>query len=164
SRIPLPGVYGRIDHYGWDSKRGVLLVSALGNNTMEIVDQWRRSHTVEGLEHPQSSVYIPDLDRIAVSSQSGKLRFYDARSYALPKTLDVGAGANTDNMRYDPAGKQLYVGYGERSRGALARVDPATMERREEFPLGSHPESFQLAADGGKVFVNLPDQETIGVI
>src|SRR5215471_3485807 len=71
TRIPLPGVYGRIDHYGWDSKRGLLIVSALGNNTVEIVDQWRRAHTIEGLEHPQASVYVPGIDRIAVSSQSG---------------------------------------------------------------------------------------------
>src|SRR5438876_664939 len=85
ARIPLPGVYGRIDHYGWDSKRGILLVSALGNDTVEIVSQWRRVHTISGLEHPQASLYVPGLDRIVVSSQSGKLRFYDAQGYALIK-------------------------------------------------------------------------------
>src|SRR6185312_3129511 len=42
--IALPGVYGRMDHYGWDTKRGVLLVTAVGNNTVEIVDQWKRVH------------------------------------------------------------------------------------------------------------------------
>jgi hypothetical protein len=46
TRIPLPGVYGRIDHYGWDSKRGILIVSALGNNTVEIIDQWKRAHSI----------------------------------------------------------------------------------------------------------------------
>jgi hypothetical protein len=46
SYIALPGVYGRIDHYGWDARRGVLLVTALGNNTVEIVDQWKRVHTI----------------------------------------------------------------------------------------------------------------------
>jgi len=30
TRIPLPGVYGRIDHFGWDGKRANLIVSALG--------------------------------------------------------------------------------------------------------------------------------------
>lgn len=164
SRIPLPGVYGRMDHYGWDSKRGLLIVSALGNNTVEIVDQWRRAHTIEGLEHPQASVYVPGTDRIAVSSQSGKLRFYDAGSYALLKTLDFGAGANTDNMRYDAAARLLYVGYGDRERGAIAAVDPTTMDRREEFRVGSHPESFQLENSGSRIFVNLPDQEAMGVI
>jgi hypothetical protein len=57
TRIPLPGVYGRMDHYGWDSKRGILIVSALGNDTVEIVNSWKRVHTITGLEHPQASVY-----------------------------------------------------------------------------------------------------------
>ena len=164
TRIPLPGVYGRMDHYGWDSKRGNLIVSALGNDTVEIVNSWKRVHTITGLEHPQASVYVPGVDRIVVSSQSGKLRFYDAESYALLKTLDFGANADTDNMRYDPASKHVYVGYGRGARGALAIVDPSSMERMEEFKLGSHPESFQLEKDGPRIFVNLPDQETIGVI
>jgi len=50
------------------------------------------------------------------------------------------------------------------ARGALVVVDPAAMERLEEFKLGSHPESFQLERDGPRIFVNLPDQESIGVI
>jgi hypothetical protein len=163
-RIPLPGVYGLIDHFGWDSKRGNLLVSALGNNTVEIVDEWKRVHSIPGLEHPQASVYLPGVDRIAVSSESGKLRFYDAESYALIKTLDFGPHADADNMRYDPVAKLLYVAYGTGNRGALATVDPVTMDRRDEVRLGSHPESFQLAADGRKIFVNLPDQEAIAAV
>src|SRR5271163_1826857 len=65
TRIALPGVYGRMDHYGWDTKRGLLIVSALGNDTVEIVGDWKRRHTIAGLEHPQASVYIPGVDRIA---------------------------------------------------------------------------------------------------
>ena len=164
TRIPLPGVFGRIDHYGWDSKRGILIVSALGNDTVEIVDQWKRVHSIAGLEHPQASVYIPGVDRIVVSSQSGKLRFYDAGTYALIKTLDFGEDADTDNMRYDAASRLLYVGYGGRGRGAIAAVDPAAMERREEFRLGSHPEAFQLETKGSRIFASIPDQESIAVI
>jgi hypothetical protein len=164
TRIPLPGVYGRIDHYGWDSKRGILIVSALGNDTVEIVDSWRRVRSITGLEHPQAAVYVPGLDRIVVSSQSGKLRFYAAETYALLKTLDFGANADTDNLRYDAASKRIYVGYGRGARGALAIVDPASMERLREFQVGSHPESFLLERDGARIFVNLPDQEAIGVI
>jgi hypothetical protein len=164
TRIPLPGVYGRMDHYGWDSKRASLIVSALGNDTVEILNSWRRVRTITGLEHPQAAVYVPGIDRIAVSSQSGKLRFYDAASFALVKTLDFGANANTDNMRYDPVSRRIYVGYGNGASGALAVVDPVAMERLEEFKVGSHPESFQLEKEGPRIFVNLPDQESIGVI
>ena len=164
TRIALPGVYGRMDHFGWDSKRGLLIVSALGNDTVEIVGNWKHLRTINGLEHPQASVYIPGVDRIAVSSQSGKLRFYDAGSYALIQTIDFGADADTDNMRYDPTSKRLYVGYGAGARGAIAVVDPASMERVEEYQVGTHPESFQLEVHGPRIFVNLPGQELIGVI
>jgi hypothetical protein len=164
TRIALPGVYGRMDHYGWDSKRGLLIVSALGNDTVEIIGDWKRRHTITGLEHPQAAVYILGVDRIAVSSQSGKLRFYDAAGYAVLKTLDFGDDADTDNMRYDPSSKRLYVGYGTGARAAIAVVDPAAMERLEEYKVGTHPESFQLEAGGARIFVNLPGQESIGVI
>jgi hypothetical protein len=164
TRIPLPGVYGRIDHYGWDARRANLIVSALGNDTVEIVNSWKRVNTITGLEHPQASVYVPGVDRIAVSSQSGKLRLFEAASFALLKTLDFGPNGNADNMRYDPASRRLYVGYGAGARGALAVVDPAAMERVQEFIVGSHPESFQLETEGSRIFVNLPDQESIGVI
>jgi hypothetical protein len=70
ARIPLPGVYGRMDHYGWDSKRGILIVSALGNDTVEIVNSWKRVHTITGLEHPQASVYVPGVDRIVLCRAS----------------------------------------------------------------------------------------------
>ena len=56
ARIALPGVYGRMDHYGWDSKRGILLVSALGNNTVEVIDlkAGKRLKTISGLREPQT--------------------------------------------------------------------------------------------------------------
>jgi hypothetical protein len=160
ARIALPGVYGRIDHYGWDTKRGNLIVSALGNNTVEIINSWKRISTITGLEHPQGSLYVPGVDRIVVSSASGKVRFYDAGSYKLLKTIDFGPGSDTDNLRYDAQSKLVYVGEEE----GIAAIDPATMERVQEFRLGSHAESFQFEQTGGRIFVNLPDQESFGII
>jgi hypothetical protein len=103
------------------------------------------------------------VDRIAVSSQSGKLRFYNAGTYELLKTLNFGESANTDNMRYDASPQQLLVGCAG-ARGAIAMVDPATMDLGPEFRVGSHPESFQLETRGPVIVVNLPDQSSIGVI
>jgi WD40 repeat protein len=160
SRIILPGVLGRIDHFGYDGRRGNLFVSALGNNTVEVVNNLRVIHTIHGLGHPQAALYVGEFDRLAVSGKDGKLRFYDGKSFAPLKTLDFGT--DTDNMRYEPDEKRIYLGYGD---GAIAMVDPAAMERLpREFALGSHPESFQLEKKGPRIFVNLPDQESIGVI
>ena len=160
ARVALPGVYGRIDHYTWDTKRGNLIVSALGNNTIEIINSWKRVNTITGLEHPQGSLYVPDVDRIVVSSASGKVRFYDAGSYKLLKTIDFGPGSDTDNLRYDPQSKLVFVGEEE----GIAAIDPVTMARGQEYKLGSHAESFQFEQNGGRIFVNLPDQESFGII
>jgi len=42
TRIALPGVYGRMDHYGLDTKRDTLIVSTLGNNAVELISNWKR--------------------------------------------------------------------------------------------------------------------------
>lgn len=160
ARIALPGVYGRMDHYSWDTKRGDLIVSALGNNTVEIINSWKLIHTITGLEHPQGSLYVPNADRIAVASSSGKVRFYDAGSFALLKTIDFGEGSDTDNLRYDPQTKTVWVG----EEDGIASIDPVTMKRGSEYKLGSHAESFQFEQNGARIFVNLPDQESFGVI
>jgi len=160
SRIVLPGVLGRIDHFGHDGKRGNLFVAALGNNTVEVVNSLRVIHTIRGLDRPQAALYVEEFDRLVVSDRAGKLRFYDGKSYALLKTVDFGEDA--DNLRYEPKEKRIYLGYGS---GAIAMLDPATMQRLpREFRLGSHPESFQLESNGSRIFVNLPDQESIGVV
>ncbi len=158
--IPLPGVYGRMDHFGYDIKRGNLIVSALGNNTVEIINSWKRVHTITGVEHPQGELYVPGVDRIVTSSASGKVRFYDAASFNIVKTLDFGAGSDTDNLRYDPQTKRVFVGEEE----GITAIDPVTMERGQQFKLGSHAESFQFETKGTRIFVNLPDQESFGVI
>jgi len=160
SRIVLPGVFGRIDHFGYDSRRGNLFVAALGNDTVEVINSLRRIHTIKDLEHPQAALYVQEFDKLVVSDQGGKIRFYDGRSFNLLKTVDFAA--NTDNLRYEPDEKRIYVGYGA---GAIAMLDPASMTRlSQEFKLGSHPESFQFEKKGSRSFVNLPDQESIGVI
>ena len=160
ARVVLPGVLGRIDHFGYDGRRGNLFVAALGNNTVEVVNNFRRIHTIKGLDHPQAALYVEEFDRLVVSDRAGKLRFYDGKSFALLKTIDFGKDA--DNLRYERSEKGVYLGYGS---GALAMLDPATMERLPwEFRLGSHPESFQFESGGSRIFVNLPDQESIGVI
>src|SRR5262249_19192427 len=110
SRTMLPGVLGRLDHFGYDGRRGNLFVSALGNNTVEVVNNLRVVHTIRGLGHPQAALYVEEFDKLAVSAKDGKLRFYDGRTFALLKTLDFGE--DTDNLRYEPEEKRVYVGYG----------------------------------------------------
>lgn len=50
-QIPVPHVAGRLDHFTADVKRKRLFVSALGNNTVEVIDifQGEVIHSIPGL-------------------------------------------------------------------------------------------------------------------
>jgi DNA-binding beta-propeller fold protein YncE len=157
-QIPVPGVAGRLDHFTADVKRKRLFVSALGNNTVEVVDTFagKVMHSIKGLAQPQGPLYVPEVDKLYVANaEDGKVRVYDGASYTLHKTIDFGT--DPDNLRYDAASKRVFVGFGEED-GGIAMIDPTTDERvGEVYKTGGHPESFQVEASGKHIYVNVPD-------
>ena len=162
--IPLPNAQGRIDHFGFDPNNR-LFVSALGNNTEEVIDlsAQRVVHTITGVPAPQGVVYSPETNKLFVASTKGKLYIYDGTSFDLLTTIDFHGDA--DNLRYDPAEKRVYVGFGDEDTAAIGMVDATTNKRLdEEFKTGAHPESFQLETSGANIYVNLPDLTQIAVI
>src|ERR1051325_9090464 len=83
--IPMPEVRGRIDHLSVDVKGQRLFVSALGNNTVEVIDvkSGKRVKTISGLKEPQGALYVADSDRIYVANgDDGSVRIFDGSSYA----------------------------------------------------------------------------------
>src|SRR5712664_4387096 len=74
--IPLEGVKGRIDHFGSAGNR--LLISALGNNTVEVIDISARTvvHTITGIPNPQGVVFSPESNKLFAGSSKGKLYIY----------------------------------------------------------------------------------------
>jgi DNA-binding beta-propeller fold protein YncE len=157
-QIPVPNVAGRLDHFTADAKRKRLFVSALGNNTVEVIDVFsgRVIHSIKGLAQPQGPLYVPGADKLYVANaEDGKLRVFDGGTFALRKTIDFGA--DPDNLRYDPTSKKVFVGFGE-DDGGIAMVDPATDERvGQVYKTEGHPESFQVEASGGHIYANVPD-------
>ena len=159
--IELADVQGRIDHMSIDVKGERLFVSALGNNTLEVVDLKgsKRAKTIGQLKEPQGVLYVPELDRLYVANgNDGSVRIFDASSYAPLKTLDYGDDA--DNVRYDAAHKRIYVGYGS---GALGEID-SDGNKVAEIKLDAHPESFQLEKDSPRIYVNLPKSRKVAVV
>jgi len=159
--IELPDVQGRVDHMSVDVSGGRLFVSALGNNTVEVIDikAGTRIKTIGGLQEPQGVLYVPSSDRLYVAnSKDGSVRIFDGTSYAALKTLDYGDDA--DNLRYDSDHKRVYVGYGS---SALAEINEDG-NKVDETKLDAHPESFQLEKDSPRIYVNLPKSRKIAIV
>ena len=104
--IPLPNVQGRIDHFGFDPKNK-LFVSALGNNSEEVIDlgAQRVVHSISKIPSPQGVVYSPETNKLFVASDDGKVYIYDGTSFDLITSLDFHDDA--DNLRYDSDRKSV---------------------------------------------------------
>jgi hypothetical protein len=159
--VPMDGVKGRFDHFA--SGQGRVFVSALGNNTVEVIDLFGGvvKHTITGVPNPQGVAFSPEAHKLFVASAKGKLYIYGGDSFNRITTLDFEGGA--DNLRYDAATKRVYVGCGDdETTGAIAAVDATTNQRLdEEYKLGGEPESFQLESSGPNIYVNLPDLKQV---
>jgi DNA-binding beta-propeller fold protein YncE len=159
--IPLPGVEGRIDHLSVDVKGQRLFVAALGNHTIEVIDLagGKATHSIKGLGEPQGLCYLASKNELfAADGADGTCRIYDAASFRLLNTVALNSDA--DNIRYDAAKNEVWVGYGE---GALGALDAAG-KRTGDVKFKGHPESFQLERSGSRIFVNVPDAGRILVI
>src|SRR6202045_3229768 len=76
TRIVLPNVDGRMDHFGVDVKGQRLFVSALGNHSAEVLDvqAGRRVRTLSDLEEPQGQFYDASTNRLFLATGDGATR------------------------------------------------------------------------------------------
>jgi DNA-binding beta-propeller fold protein YncE len=160
-KIPMPGVAGRIDHLSVDVKGRRLFVSALGNNTVEVLDlaSGKDIHSIAGMREPQGVFFVPESDRIFIANgDDGSVRVLDGRSYKVLSTVHFPSDA--DDIRYDAAHKLVYVGYGS---GGLGVLNAMTGKELGTIPLRGHPEAFEVADGGARIYVNVPTAEEIDV-
>lgn len=160
-KIELPGVKGRIDHFGIDADGQRLFIAALGNNTIEVIDLKSNKHvrSLKGFAEPQGIQLVAAAKRIYVSNgKADRVDVLDAATYAVLRRID-GLG-DADNIRYDAAAQLLYVAY----EGGLRVLDAMTGEPTGDLKLRGHPESFQLEKAGPRIFVNLPGTREVAVV
>jgi DNA-binding beta-propeller fold protein YncE len=160
--IPLPGVEGRIDHFAFDAADARLFVCALGNNSVEVLDlrKSERIHSINGLASPQGIAYIPKLDRLLVANDKGGIcKIYDAKSFQPVGELNLQDDA--DNVRYNEAAKEIYVGFGS---GGIAIINASDGKQAGSIKLAAHPEAFELEKTAKRIFVNVPNARHVAVI
>jgi DNA-binding beta-propeller fold protein YncE len=161
STLTMPGVKGRIDHFSASPSDHRIFVAALGNDTVEVLDSDRGPRrSIRGVSEPQGVLYLPDSNRLFVANGGGdRVDIVDASSLAVIKR--IGRLDDADNVRYDPASRKVFVGYG---KGALRSIDAASGESDGDIRLPGHPESFQLEHEGNRIFVNVPSAQSVVVV
>jgi len=160
--IPMPNVTGRIDHLAFDSKRHLVFVAALGNNTVEVADLKEKKviHTIKDLDKPQGILFMPENNTVFVANgDTGECDIFDAATFQ--KVSSVKLSGDADNVRLNSAEKKIYVGYGD---GGIAIIDATRQKLVLEIKLSGHPESFQMDKASKKIFVNVPDARQIEIV
>ncbi len=158
--IPMPGIEGRIDHLSLDAERDRLYVAALGSNKLVAISlaDGKVVGEVDGQGEAQGVLAVPGMHEVALAcGQDSCTRFFHGETLALLRTADTGD--DSDNMRWDPAGKTVVVGFGE---GGVAFIDPASGKVTSRVKLKGHPEAFEV--DGGRVYVNVPPADEVAVV
>lgn len=172
TRIPLPNVQGRIDHFSVDMKGQRLFVAAVDNHTLEVVDlkSGQRVHAITDLAEPQGVFYDSSFNRLFVAcALDGVTKIFDGTTFQVVSTVKFPEDA--DNIRYDGRSHSVIVGYAgakqlrkrEQGDGGLGFLD-SYGKRTGDIVIDAHPESFQLEKTGPRLFVNVPDKKEIEVI
>jgi hypothetical protein len=91
--------------------------------------------------------------------KGGLCNIYDAKSWQLLGKVDFQDDA--DNVRYDRARKQIYVGFGS---GGIGIISAAESKQVGSIKLTAHPEAFELEKNGHRIFVNLPSARQVAVV
>jgi DNA-binding beta-propeller fold protein YncE len=165
TRIPLPGVAGRIDHLAVDVQASRLFVAALENGSLEAIDleQNRPIASLAGFREPQGVAVLAGHRKLFVTNgEGGGVTVLEAGD--LTRSGWIALRADPDNIRYEPSSNLLWVGEGADGSGALAALDPESGELVAEIPVVGHPESFQLETKGSRAFVNVPSHSEVAVI
>jgi WD40 repeat protein len=159
--VPLPAVKGGFDLMAADVAGQRLFLNAEDNGTTEIIDlkTGRLVHTIGGMFEPKWVVFRPELKKLYIANGDGKVRVFDSDSYVPRGLIEFKEKAN--NLRYDAATAQLFVGVGK-TFGAIAVVDATTDKAHAEIPLANFPKQFEV--DGDSIFVNVPSANHIAVV
>lgn len=160
-RIPMPGVSGRIDHLAVDLKGHRLFVSALGNDTVEVIDlaSGKDIHSITGMHEPQGVFYVPESNRLFIANgDDGTVHVLDGHSFK-PLSI-VHFPSDADDIRYDATKKLIFVGYGT---GGIGVLDAMTGRELGTVKLRGHAEAFEVESGGARIYVNVPTANEIAV-
>jgi DNA-binding beta-propeller fold protein YncE len=167
--IALPGVTGGFDHFAYDPLHKRLFLAAEDHGTVEVIDLGRgqRIRSITGFKNPHSILFRPGASTMLVTdSGPSASALVDATTLQRTRTLKLALGANC--ILSDVQRKTVYLTAGGDRVGetisTLQTVDPDTGDALKSVTVDAlHLQPMALDDQTGRLFVNLADQNTIGV-
>jgi hypothetical protein len=167
--IPMPNVFGRMDHLGVDVEGGRLFAAALGDrqNTVEVINlnAGQRTFSIRGQSMPQGVFYSSDLKELFVANgRDGTVKIFSGNNFQPLDSLSIGG--NADHVGYDQMTKYLYVGTSiPNSRaGTLAIIDTQAKKQIGSIQTESRPGGIKIEGSGPRIFVTLGGLPKVGVV
>lgn len=164
------GIACHFDRFGLDLKHHRLFAVPEDNHTVEVysIPSGKLLHSIGGIGMAHGVLYRPGINRIYISDGAdGLLRIYDGTSYRLLKTVKLLTDA--DALGYDPATHYLYIANGGKDAKLdytlLSIVNTDTGEHIGDIKInGNRLEQMALERSGPRLFINVTDKRSVGVI
>lgn len=167
--IMLPGVSGGFDHFAYDSQRKRLFLAASDHGSVEVIDLnlGQRVRSISGFKNPHSILFRPGAPSFLVTdSGPGASALVDTVALKKTRFLKLALGANC--VLFDPERKAVYVTAGGDRVGettsTLEAVNSDTGDVLRSVQVAAlHLQPMALDSRTGRLFVNLADQNAIGI-
>lgn len=160
--ITLPAVQGGFNHMSVDAETRRLFAPAPTNKTLEIVDlgSGKPLRSLKG-ERPTAALYAPEFDQLYLSSGQN-VYIYNTTSFKTISRIDLHT--RLDQLRYDARAKVLYVGCMTEGKTGIAVISIPEGKLLGEIPLPASPQGIAVDTNGTRIFVNLPDLNSVAVL
>lgn len=159
----IPDVPGRLDHMDIDPASHRLFVAAYTSGSLVVVDLVDGNvKRANGFAGAHGVVFVQKYQRLYVTTDNGTV--FALSSATLSKVASIKLPYDADNVKYDSSGDQVIVAFGQGPGAGLAFIDPMKNSILAVTTLGAHPEAFQVDAQSGVLYANVPDlQEVVRV-
>lgn len=145
-----------------DAAHQRLFAAAPTNKTLEVIDLATGTpiRSLEG-ERPAAALYAPEFNQLYVARGQG-VSIYDGNTLNLVTSVDLETG--TDELRYDPRAKELYVGCMGVGKTGIAIISVPAGKLIGKILLPGKPQGFAVEQNGDRIFANLPELNQIAVL
>lgn len=133
--VRLPGSTSRFDYQSIDTKRGLLFISHLGDNSVTVFDLKSRKviRNITGIPSPHGILAVPELGRVFVSATKVN-EIYTIDESSLKVMAKTAAGYFPDGIGFAPGSKRVFVS--DEFGGTVTVIDARSLKLIRKMKIG----------------------------